>query len=929
MAIGTFKLITRIDNSKAKTDAKEFEKIVDTSAKKAADSGKDTVVDIDIKKAKKEIESLEKEIDRYEAKLAKLESGKLDSYDAERDSILASTKDMMSRTSTPEQRIAVQKINDLQMQKVDEKYSNVLAEAKQYSSIIDNNKAKIRELKASIDRVTQAESQLNNKAKDSAMSTLKHKSLFNGLSAAMRKAAPFAHQLASYAGKTAQKIGTGVVGGLKKATVSAGKLAKHLGKRLVNGLKSALTRLKDMSKQTSRLRKKFTKIGFALLGMRGAMGALKQIVSSVLNNNEKLQNQLTAVKGVLGQALAPAMNVLVQGLAQMVSFADKLYQIFTGTSLVAKYNAQQTKKQADAAADAADSAKKAEEAQLASFDVANKLNDNNSNSSSSSSGDTASLFEATNINSWLQSIIDQMKAGNWESVGGAIASGINSSLKKIDWSNIQTKVNNFCTNIGKAVNGFVDMLDWDAVGNAAGQAINTITNGINSLVHTIEWDSVGAGMATGLNGLVNSIDGEALGKTLSAKLKIITDTLYGFFNGDGKNDGFNFANFGTKIGDTVNGWFDNIDWAKAGSNITSAISGLGDTIAGAADKIDWTGIKKSIEDFFSDMDWSTATSKLVSGLGKALGGLSSVLAGLICDAFGNIKNYFDNQIDKAGGDIIEGIFNGIVNWLKNVGTWIYDNILQPFISGFRSAFDIHSPTKNATLVGFGSDIIEGIFNGIIDWLKNVKSWLKKNVFDKITKAWDGMNDLTLTIKGKIGEGWSNAKNQWESISSKGKSALATLKGSTHSSFTTAKKNWDSIKNKAFTVTAKLADGITSGVRKILNSLCNMINKIIRTLNKLPGVKISPIKPPKLAKGGIANTPGRGTTVTVGEAGREAILPLDNNTGWMDSLADKLAQRINANTQMITSIINLDGETLAKKISQVNNRRNVRMNGGVI
>ena len=42
--------------------------------------------------------------------------------------------------------------------------------------------------------------------------------------------------------------------------------------------------------------------------------------------------------------------------------------------------------------------------------------------------------------------------------------------------------------------------------------------------------------------------------------------------------------------------------------------------------------------------------------------------------------------------------------------------------------------------------------------------------------------------------------------------------------------------------------------------------------------------PQLATGGIATSP---TTALIGEAGREAVLPLENNTSWMDTLADRI------------------------------------------
>lgn len=45
--------------------------------------------------------------------------------------------------------------------------------------------------------------------------------------------------------------------------------------------------------------------------------------------------------------------------------------------------------------------------------------------------------------------------------------------------------------------------------------------------------------------------------------------------------------------------------------------------------------------------------------------------------------------------------------------------------------------------------------------------------------------------------------------------------------------------------------------------------------------------PKLARGGIVNQP---TQAIIGEAGREAVIPLENNTEWIDMLAEKLGNK---------------------------------------
>lgn len=53
-------------------------------------------------------------------------------------------------------------------------------------------------------------------------------------------------------------------------------------------------------------------------------------------------------------------------------------------------------------------------------------------------------------------------------------------------------------------------------------------------------------------------------------------------------------------------------------------------------------------------------------------------------------------------------------------------------------------------------------------------------------------------------------------------------------------------------------------------------------------KINELKIPRLAKGGIVNQP---TQAIIGEAGKEAVVPLENNTEWMDAWADKVANKL--------------------------------------
>ena len=78
------------------------------------------------------------------------------------------------------------------------------------------------------------------------------------------------------------------------------------------------------------------------------------------------------------------------------------------------------------------------------------------------------------------------------------------------------------------------------------------------------------------------------------------------------------------------------------------------------------------------------------------------------------------------------------------------------------------------------------------------------------------------------------------------------------------------------------------VEKTINTPFKAINSCLDAINKLPGVsisKLSLISVPKLATGGILT----GESLFVGGEGgkKEAVLPLEQNTEWMDILAERI------------------------------------------
>lgn len=157
---------------------------------------------------------------------------------------------------------------------------------------------------------------------------------------------------------------------------------------------------------------------------------------------------------------------------------------------------------------------------------------------------------------------------------------------------------------------------------------------------------------------------------------------------------------------------------------------------------------------------SDNTSKSLNETGKSISdGLmkgmeeADVEAGsenLFSRLIGKIKELFgihspSTVMAEIGGFIVEGMLNGIMESLKSIGSWVREHIFQPFIDGFKNAFDIHSPS--GVMESMGRYIIEGLLNGlknmwgsITSWIEDKVSWIIdkfKSVKDKVSEFFSG------------------------------------------------------------------------------------------------------------------------------------------------------------------------------------------------
>lgn len=237
--------------------------------------------------------------------------------------------------------------------------------------------------------------------------------------------------------------------------------------------------------------------------------------------------------------------------------------------------------------------------------------------------------------------------------------------------------------------------------------------------------------------------------------------------------------------------------------------------------------------------------------------------------------------DENGESGFEHLFESIKNIVKDLGTWA---------KGKWKDFKDWIATKWDEAKQWFSNL--PLVKGIKEAWKTFKDWYDEKVKPKLTKKYweeklDTIKNAFSSLLGKLKDKWekSKVKKAFEKLSNVKATLTAKFVDGTKKIREKLEKAWDKFKNIKATLTAKFNDTFSAPIKRVWNGLATSINKAIDIINKIPKVNIS--KMPMLATGGIATS---ATPAIIGEAGAEAVLPLENNTGWMDLLAARINGR---------------------------------------
>jgi len=737
-----------------------------------------------------------------------------------------------------------------------------------------------------------------------------------------------------------------------KATGGTNKLSNSM-KNLENNTKRAGNSFRSSHSGLSMFLGTMIKWGIVFPIIQRGIMAMATSLGQSLMTNQQFANSLAQIKTNLSvaftpvfNAILPALNALMSALATATTYIASFISAIFGKTYQQSYSATQSLIGAKAAmgayGDATEKAgKQAKKAQgsLAGFDEINTLNMDNGAADSGGGGGgggvdiptlTPPSIDTSAVDSSMKRLIDKIK--------GFISTIDFTPLKK-SFENLKASIVPIVENIGRILSWFMTnilgpLTKW-TIEDLLPAFFNLLASAFKVLNPLLEvfmslgkwlWDNflqpiavwTGGLIVDVLNGLADALT--RIGQWISENKTLMENLILviGSFA-----LAWGIVTLALKAWNLVSG-IATIATGGLGAVIGFLTSPIGIAILaiGAIIAIGvllyknwdwikekcgevWTWIQNKLKQF---SDWLTKVfttdwSKSFGVLGEVL----NVFLKLIKDIWDGVKKILSGVID-----FIVGVFTG--DWSR-----AWDGIKQIFsgvwdiITGILKAFD---------------NFLNYIFTA--DWSKGfgVLGHILNGFFASVRQIWNGIkqvftgivNFVSGVFTGNWSKAWTGVKQIFKGI-------------------------WDT-----FVGIAKSPINMIIG---LINGMISAINVAIRGINKLKwdvpnwvpiiggqkwGFNISEIgSVPYLAKGGVIDSP---TLAMVGEAGREAVVPLENNTGWKDEIGSMVANAVlsamqfsggssNSNSNNGDIILQVDGTTFARVINPYAAKENQRLGNSMI
>lgn len=279
------------------------------------------------------------------------------------------------------------------------------------------------------------------------------------------------------------------------------------------------------------------------------------------------------------------------------------------------------------------------------------------------------------------------------------------------------------------------------------------------------------------------------------------------------------------------------------------------------------------------------------------------IATIVQKVFLNIVAPIIDTVGKIIMDFVETVLKPLWNAWENVFQSIM-GLLSDFLKFatpiFSTILDILGPIFKLALT-----VLRGVFDMVFAAIRGIIERADKTICERVNNIREFFRNLGEWMEGTFGFKW---KNVFETVKNAVKafrdyvgpiinSLEVIFMGLANFISGVFSGNW----RRAWFGVRQIFESIVSGLGAIfkapLNFMIDGINKFLSGIGKVkipdwvPGVGgkgFSIPRIPRLAKGGIVSA---STIANIGEAGTEAVIPLQRNTQGLDMIAEKISERL--------------------------------------
>lgn len=617
-------------------------------------------------------------------------------------------------------------------------------------------------------------------------------------------------------------------------------------------------------------------------------GSFNERMSSLKSSIATLNAALGTLAAPIVSMVTPALARLCDWLTKAINAMNQFIALLSGQSTWTRAKQQQVD-YAKSLEKTSGVAKKAAGA-LAAFDDLNVLQKNDSGGSGSS---TAGMYEEVQVSDKMAS-----KLGKVKDLAKQIKEEFSVGWKKaFEKLGIDGQVQNIRSNLASIKDSFIDIFSADSVKNAAGNFAVTFVTSLGTIAASFV--SIGATIAQNLTGGIKKYlddNKDDIKKHLTQMFDIGADILL-LAASAAAAFALIFSAFGSDSGQQLT--------ANLIQMFSDAFLSVSSIAAQFADDI----LHLLLDPFVNNQD-DIATA--VQGIIDVL----AVFSGTVSDIVGQVGSGFDALYSNYISPFVSNFTDGVSELL---GAFLdfWNNNMQPVLMQWASMFDDTYQSHLKPMIDAFMELLGVLIEYIQlfwdNYLKAPLQWIIENVLPMLQPI---LEDLGKQVKLAV-----------DIIADVITTMIKVIKGVFAILGDLIRGDWKKLWEDAKQIFKDIVNGILSIAETMANGLVDAINRMVQSINSIkfdvpdwiPGLggksfggfnipEVPRVTLPRLANGGI--TTGA-TLAEIGEAGREAVLPLDRNTDWMDTLADKIADRMPTSGGTVDASLILDGETCGR------------------